>query len=88
MKKYKFYEDPGHGWLEVPREDIEKMHQEGKISSYSYQKNDMVYLEEDSDMSCFLKALRNAGVEYQVEDVYQEECPIRDYESYRMQIVA
>lgn len=56
MSKYTFYEDPGHGWLEVPKAHIKALGIAGDISSCSYESDDgkMVYLEEDCDMSIFL----------------------------------
>ena len=57
MSKYTFYEDPGHGWLEVPVEDLIEAGVANKISSCSYRDdNGMAYLEEDCDMAIFLEA--------------------------------
>ena len=36
MSKYTFYEDPGHGWLAVPMEQLVKLGIADKISSCSY----------------------------------------------------
>ena len=47
MKKYFFHNDPGHGWLEVGRDEIKGL----AISGYSYQRGDRVYLEEDGDLA-------------------------------------
>jgi hypothetical protein len=52
----KFYADHGHGWLEVPRTQLEDMDIEEKISSFSYQNGDFVYLEEDCDLTIYLNA--------------------------------
>jgi hypothetical protein len=54
MKKYTYIQDSGHGWLEVPREEITPELAE-KISSCSYMNGQNVYLEEDCDMAEFLK---------------------------------
>ncbi len=55
--KYRFIEDPGHGWLEVPRAEIEALGIADKISTCSYEStNGMVYLEEDCDMGVFCRA--------------------------------
>ena len=55
---YRFFEDPGHGWLEVTRAELERLGLLDKISGYSYQSIDglFVYLEEDSDLMKFAKA--------------------------------
>lgn len=55
--RYRFFEDPGHGWLEVPRAEV--VASGAKISTYSYYDpaTDMAYLEEDCDALAFLKAI-------------------------------
>jgi len=57
-ESYRFIEDPGHGWLEVPTKEIAGLCIADKISTYSYVSGDrkMAYLEEDSDMSVFCRA--------------------------------
>lgn len=53
---YRFFADPGHGWLEVPRAEV--LASGAKISGYSYYDpaTDMAYLEEDCDAPAFLAA--------------------------------
>jgi hypothetical protein len=46
-KQYTFFEDPGHGWLEVPAADVAELNLEADISGYSYFNEGKVYLEED-----------------------------------------
>lgn len=60
QKKYCFrcYEDPGHGWLKVLRKHIEALGIADKITPYSYQRGEYVYLEEDGDLSLFMDTLR------------------------------
>jgi hypothetical protein len=55
-RKYRFFEDPGHGWLEVPRADV--VASGVNISRYSYYDpaTDRAYLEEDCDAQAFMKA--------------------------------
>lgn len=48
--------DSGHGWLEVERSELKRLGVEKKISSYSFQRGDKVYLEEDCDATLFLNA--------------------------------
>lgn len=55
--KMKFYTDPGHAWLEVDRLELFRLGIESKISGYSYQNKDKVYLEEDCDCAIFFEAL-------------------------------
>ena len=52
----KFFEDPGHGWLEVPIAQVAALGITNKISAYSYRKGTMAYLEEDCDSATFIKA--------------------------------
>lgn len=56
-RRYRFFEDPGHGWLEVPRREV--VASGARISRYSYYNpdTDMVYLEEDCDALSFLEAI-------------------------------
>jgi hypothetical protein len=53
---FRFFIDPGHAWLEVPRAKV--VASGAEISRYSYYdpKTDMAYLEEDCDALAFLKA--------------------------------
>ena len=57
---YTFHYDSGHGWLRVPRRDIDFLGIGKKITSYSHQTKDgkSVFLEEDVDASTFLKEYR------------------------------
>lgn len=53
---YDFYSDPRHGWLKVSRKELEELGIADDISSYSYQYNNHVYLEEDCDLGRFIEA--------------------------------
>ena len=64
-----YYTDPGHGWLAVDRADLDALEITRRISRYSYQQNEKVYLEEDLDMSIFMQAADDAG--WQVKMRYQ-----------------
>jgi len=82
MNTYTFYSDPGHGWIAVPRAELVALGIDGQITSYSYQKGDMVYLEEDCDYATFANAKEQAGQPFNTREVYQENTPIRNYQSY------
>jgi hypothetical protein len=58
MSNYKkvFFSDSQHGWLRVKRCEIDGLGIADQITRYSYQKGDWVYLEEDLDVSTFIKA--------------------------------
>lgn len=55
--KYRFFADPGHGWLEVSGAEV--VASGVKISKYSYYDplTNMAYLEEDCDAPAFLAAV-------------------------------
>jgi hypothetical protein len=54
--KFIYFTDPGHGWLKVPRSLLKDLGIEAKITNFSYQRGDYVYLEEDLDYATFFKA--------------------------------
>lgn len=86
--RYRFLNDPGHGWLEVPRAELEALGIADKISSYSYINQRFAYLEEDCDAPKFLaakwpgKSFMTLEAENKIIDVYQEYTPIRNYANY------
>ena len=77
--KYLFIHDPGHGWLVVPEAELKKLNIADKISGFSYRNAGKAYLEEDSDFGVFAKAKEAAGETFKLEEVYQENTPIRNY---------
>jgi hypothetical protein len=86
MKTYKFYTDPGHGWLAVKRSEIVALGIADKISQYSYQKGATCYLEEDCDMEIFMKAKEDAGQKLSfigfVTKHTDNRSPIRSYDRF------
>ena len=64
-----FYNDPGHGWLAVPKGLLEGLGIAGSISPWSYVGPDgTVYLEEDCDAPKALAALQSIGVKPAISD--------------------
>ena len=55
-KRFDYVTDSSHGWLKVPMAELERLNIVDDISTFSYVKNDMAYLEEDQDMAVFLTA--------------------------------
>jgi len=54
---FKFFSDPGHGWLRVDIQSAASVGLEpSSFSPYSYQRAHWLYLEEDVDASTFVKA--------------------------------
>lgn len=80
-----FYEDSGHGWLEVPIEMCRRYGLQGKITGFSYCKGSNLYLEEDVDASTFINAMiEHSGMSWDMlktfqERKYHETSPVRSY---------
>lgn len=85
---FQFYADPGHGWMAVKKQQLVELGIAAKISSYSYQRGDTAYLEEDCDLEKFFKAfIEKNGVEPILKQHHGErQSKIRNYESYRCDI--
>lgn len=79
---YIFHADPGHAWLAVKRAELVRLNILNQISSCSYQKGKTVYLEEDCDAGVFIKAKKNAGEEFNYQESFQENTPIRNYQLF------
>ena len=80
----KFYADPGHGWGAVKRKVLDQLGIADKITSYSYQKGQTVYLEEDCDLSTLVTALALQGEVVQYKEKHTNKySPIRNYERFQ-----
>ena len=80
----KFYSDPGHGWAAVKRKLLIDLDIADKISPYSYQKGQTVYLEEDCDLSVLIDTLKSKGNTIDFKNKHtNNRSPIRTYESYK-----
>ena len=67
QNSFRFFEDSGHGWLEVPIALCRELGLAHAITGYSYCKGDNLYLEEDCDAGTFVKAWEAAtGKEWYV----------------------
>lgn len=83
--KFKFYTDPGHGWGAVKRKMLIDLGIADRISHFSYQKGDTVYLEEDCDLPVLTTALSAKGIWIEhVGKHTDRRSPIRSYESFRI----
>jgi hypothetical protein len=78
----RYIQDPGHGWLEVPATLLTDLGIADRITQYSYLRGKFAYLEEDLDMYVFMQAARDQGLDFTLEEVYQEHTPIRGYDRY------
>ena len=79
---YRYITDPGHGWIEVTREEIDRLGIGPRVSGYSYTDGARVYLEEDRDAALFIRAKRDRGEPVDFVEVYQERTPIRHMERW------
>lgn len=79
------YSDPGHAWAKVSRTNLGAFGLLDKISTYSYQRGDFVYLEEDCDLGLYLQALKDAGISFAFREMVCRErsSKIRSYNHYR-----
>jgi len=76
---YIFHTDAGHGWLAVKRAELKALNILDQISSFSYQRGETVYLEEDCDYSIFINAKKENKEQYEIKDSYRDPSPIRNY---------
>jgi hypothetical protein len=77
------YSDPGHAWGKVKRQVLVNLGIADKISRYSYQYKDNVYLEEDCDLSLFSDALNKLDTRIKfVEKTTNKTSRIRSYDRY------
>lgn len=64
--KIVFFSDPSHGWGRVPRNLLTELGIADRISEFSYQDQDYVYLEEDCDLPRVISALHAAGLDEEI----------------------
>ena len=83
------YSDPAHAWGKVKRQVLINLGIADKISRYSYQYKDNVYLEED----CDLRVLHDTLIKLDTNIKFVEKCSknssrIRSYDQYSSEAVA
>ena len=78
------YSDPAHAWAKVKRQVLINLGIASKISPYSYQLRDNVYLEEDCDLYLLHQTLDAQGVRLKfVEKHTDKPSRIRSYDRYQ-----
>jgi len=83
-KIYVAHSDGGHGWLAVKRAELEEMNLLDKITACSYQRGKTVYLEEDCDLSLFVREYeKRFGTRPLMRESYRDRSPIRGYERFK-----
>lgn len=81
--KYKFFQDPGHGWVEVPLAELRRLKIDGQISPHSFRNGHYAYLEEDCDFSAWAKAKRAAGEEFDIVELHtNNDSIVRRFQSF------
>ena len=78
---YKAYSDNEHGWLRVPKKELKELGLMDRISSYSYEDKEYIYLEEDLDADLFLNCKKEKDIE--IDEDYKPVSPIRKLKHYK-----
>ena len=77
------YSDPSHSWAKIKKQVLLNLGIADKISRYSYQLRDNVYLEEDNDLYLLHQTLDAQDVRLKyVEKHTDKASKIRSYERY------
>lgn len=84
MYKFTVYADPAHSWTKVPRKLLYTLGIINKITPFSYQRGEYVYLEEDCDMATFLHAWKQrfSALPTFTEQHTNRSSKIRSYQPY------
>lgn len=85
---FKIYADPGHAWAAVKRKFLVELGILEKITPYSYQRGDTVYLEEDCDAATFVNAYREKFGSTPLWDEKHTDnySPIRSYDHFSLEV--
>jgi len=80
----KVFADPGHAWARIAKSKLVTLGIADKISTYSYQKGENAFLEEDCDLTVLVNALRERGYEIKFNESHtNRQSKIRSYFTYR-----
>jgi hypothetical protein len=80
----KVFADPGHAWARIAKSKLVTLGIADKISTYSYQKGENAFLEEDCDLTVLVNALRQRGYEVKFNESHtNRQSKIRSYNTYR-----
>ena len=78
------YSDPAHAWGKVKRQVLINLGIADKISHYSYQYKDNVYLEEDCDLTLLYDTLLKLDTNIKFVEKYSKNSSrIRSYDKYQ-----
>lgn len=85
QRTFDIYSDPGHGWMKVPKAMLVQLGIASKITKYSYMRGDHAFLEEDQDLTTFVKAAEAHGITVKYrEHIANKQSRIRNYEPYKL----
>ena len=80
----KVFADPGHAWARIAKSKLVTLGISDKISTYSYQKGENAFLEEDCDLTVLVNALRQRGYEVKFNESHtNRQSKIRNYSTYK-----
>ena len=80
----KVFADPGHAWARIAKSKLVSLGIADKISTYSYQKGENAFLEEDCDLSVLISALLVRGYEIKFNESHtNRQSKIRNYSTYK-----
>jgi len=81
----KFHSDPGHGWLCVKIAELEALGIADKITGFSYMRKQSAYLEEDTDLTTYINALKSRGYELETVNgkIFNKDHPIKRFQPYQ-----
>jgi hypothetical protein len=80
----KVFSDPGHAWARFPKAKLVSLGIADKITSFSYEKGENAFLEQDCDLSTLVDTLRSHGYEIKFNESHtNRQSKIRNYFSYK-----
>lgn len=91
MKTILTYSDPSHAWAKVKVKELEKLNILKDISSFSYVSKcrEYLFLEEDRDLSLYVKALEENKIPFKFkENVSNKQSRIRNYPRFKHTVKA
>ena len=89
IRSFHLVSDPGHAWLKVPVAELQRLGIESNISSHSFIRNGVAYLEEDIDAVIFYDARNKESEPLKVKEFHRSRTSkIRKYQAYKPSVNA
>ena len=84
IRSFHLVADPGHAWLKVPVAELQRLGIESNISSHSFIRNGVAYLEEDVDARIFFDERAKENEPLKVKEFHRSRTSkIRNYQAYK-----